>query len=463
MWEYGYYGQIMYEPLLNFEEKTGIKLNIVYFKMTEDMEKQLIEDEKNGCMPDVVLIDYYTYGQWDRDDNVYRMIDSGLFYDMSGFVEMDGVYESEEYYNEVLKGGIWNDKQWMLPIEFNVNTIFASQEKMDSYGIALTEDMTYKQIIDELFRSISLCGNEVEALTYIGDNYGSFQKDLMELLCQASGRFPIDYETMTVTIDRDVFEEIAELYKTYIMAEAGDDYSLLVEEAAKDDELNRRLSLGIDSQWKNRRSWWGYQDDIGDWLDSGLFLLEGGGGLQMDVHSFVGQATFLESCYNYNNEDLFMMAIPSVDNNQYVGMITLCGAVSKDTEYPYNSYKLIRYLMDQESFPYYTLSVNRNTTEAMLEELSKATYELDPGYGTFEDIEKSPERTYYITPISKELKEKIEKVLDNLGTAQLPNFSAYVPFEDHIAAYAVGKETMDEAYEAAVSETQEAISYLFGK
>ena len=119
-------GHILYDALHAFEEESGIELEITYFEFPKDMELQLKEDRENHTEPDVVLWDNRRWGGkvgTIDDENMFRLIADDWFYDLTDYMDSDGIYDSGEYYNEVLRAGRWKDRQYVVPFLFNMDDV----------------------------------------------------------------------------------------------------------------------------------------------------------------------------------------------------------------------------------------------------------------------------------------------------------------------------------------------------
>lgn len=451
--EYGNDGHILHDALEKFEAETKIHLDIQYFHLKSEMEEQLAIDRKRGTMPDVILLDDYSHGGWDKKDSLYRFMGSDWFYDVTPFMEEEGIYNSQEYYNGVLEAGLWQEKQLLLPIQFNLSTLYAAKEDMGELGIFLQKDMSWEEMLQQLETACTEVSDKVEAVDYLESQAGL--EMITAALWQASGAFPVDYEKQEVTLDREVFEDMAEFYKQYLKMEYRDQWDQCMKQVAGyTEEAKEDWNLRMGEIWAlgdNRDAGNIERAAINDWVSNGVFYLEGGNSRQVQYHSFIGQGAYLDTIYRDMQKNMEIFGIPQAeDDNSYTALIQLCGGVMKETEHPYYSYLFLKYLMDQSYFPYCTISVNRKATEEMLDTLCTLEYELDPLYGMFEGVDKKADQTIVIKPLSEELRGDIESMLDHIGGGVLPSFSVYMPIMTHLKAYALEYEDMDTAYENAM-------------
>lgn len=136
----------------------------------------------------------------------------------------------------------------------------------------------------------------------------------------------------------------------------------------------------------------------------------------------------------------------------------------KGSQHPYAGYQLLHFLMDQEYEALYTISVNRGATQRMLDTLSETEYTLYVGAAfAWEDVDLDKVATYEIRPLPSELREQIEYMLDHIGAMVLMEDSIQRVPKEHLLAYIMGEETVEEAYEGTVRGIQENIRYLVGE
>lgn len=164
----GYEGHILYKPLQDFEKETGIHLELQYFQLKGEMEKQLAADQREGTLPDVVLLDNYTYGgEGLEEDNVFRLMAADWFYDTASYMEEEGVYDSQQYYNEVLEAGRWRNQQLLLLIQFNLSAVYAAEEDTAGIGALLERGMSLEDMIGKMEAACNSVEDGVEAVDYL--------------------------------------------------------------------------------------------------------------------------------------------------------------------------------------------------------------------------------------------------------------------------------------------------------
>ena len=459
------HGYMFYDPIKEFEEETGIKINLQLFGGMQHMEQQLEEDKEKGVGPDIIISDYVGWRLAYNHDNIYRLIYNGQFADMMPYLEQDQVYASNEYYNQVLEAGVLNNKQYVLPLCFNMNAFFTSKEDMSNLGVTIEQEMSSSELIQQLQQACVMA--EEGKLTVDNLSWWTVPTTFVQDYWESTGCPVVDYETGEVTVNRQLFEDVAECFKEYMRMNIVEDWDTVLENAAGyvDDPLwSGYITPGfLETLDENLMHSLRDVETGLEKMNQGVFFYENSTATG-DAHSVSGQCVALNTIYKDLKEDMVMVEVPMYEeSDQYAAQVQQYGCISAESEYPYHCYQLLKYLMDQEYDPYYAISVKKANTETMLDRLSSTTYTIHLDLATVWEenqdfsIDKNP---YTIQPLPEELKQQLQHMLDNIGDAILPQTSIYVPLLWHMEAYAFELETMDEAYENACADLEEHLEYI---
>ena len=142
---WGEQGHIYYQAIQEFEEKTGHTIAITYFEFPDELFLQLAKDQEAGTLPDVVIADATT-----NDFNTYAYMTEDYFTDLMSYLQP---YQ-DQYYEKVLQAGRQQDKQYILPLLFNVTVGMGDKQVVQREGLAAEKDLSLKGLFgknDSLF------------------------------------------------------------------------------------------------------------------------------------------------------------------------------------------------------------------------------------------------------------------------------------------------------------------------
>ena len=436
--EDGYRYKTMLEE---YQKENSVELIIEYFDCSDDLHAQLVEDKKEGKLPDLIIEDSISF------DDAYALLDADILLDLSSYVQEDGLYDSGEYYNEVLQGGQYKGQQMILPLSFNMNTIMSSAESLERYNIDLSEAGLLDMLV-QFTSQLHMMQQEdpqQELLAQFVAAEGDFP---IRILLAAGGGTLVDYEEKKVQLDPEFYKEMAEFYKQFAIQEMG----------SLDAVIEQGTYLGLYQSVHGKRM--GTAMRFEDMYRNTAAFIEGGSCSNIFIHSFAAQANYYESVYTDVGEEFCLYGIPTYGNSdEYTPMITSFGAIMANTEHPEAAYDFLKYMMDQPYFMHYELSVNRQATEEMLDQLSNTTYQLSQMRGYFENMSDSElSIDYVMSPLTEDTKQKILYLLDNMGKATLSNWPVYQIVQENMLLYVLDKCSIEESYEKCRKELNEYLN-----
>ena len=464
-------GYMYYNDFRNFEKEMGIELEVEYFRTLYEMESKLKEDNINDTLPDVILTDKIIWDSYPELSNMYRAMANDWFLDVFPYMEEDGIYTSDEYFNTVLEAGQWKEHQYIIPLSFNLNAIFTSKEDMDELGVWINDEMTNSELLQQLEYACNLA--PVGELSIDTLTLRSCPPAMIQAFWETTGLSIADYEDEKITVDKELFEQLAVFFKKYLQINMVEDWDTVLETVEPYmDEYREKwgawMTPGMMETLDENKYHTRFEKDTSAerayaWLEMGTFFLEENS-LSSSHHSLPGQCVTLSSLYEDIDEELVMIGIPMrEDNDNYMANVTSMGGVVSGTEHPYYSYQLLKYLMDRENDPYYTIPVKKDNAQKMLDTLGTSSYNLylkSTRSSEFKPENYSEKYQYLLDPLTEDFKSQIEEMLNHIGGASLPQFSVYEPIVWHMEAYAFGMETLEEAYEESCAELQDHIEYI---
>lgn len=408
-------GNIFAQALEDFSKETGIEIEVHFLEEyvgPSDCLQELVDQGKP--LPDMLFV-----GKFSRYDYV-RMAEQELLLDFTDMVEQDEAL-GDQYYQEVIRGGKIGEKQFILPVLFNLNAIittdsFLAQLGMPDPGVNYSYE-DYLHLFEE--SCLAVLGNVNKECLYeaagnmvsggyfpsvlIAAAYPSYWSSAQELL--------IEEETLA-----SIFRLMSEYYKQEFAA-------------IPDWESNELYENGSDMRAKTNSMKSEYTDAVLN--NMGILLVGGRSGGGNFYNNLLTDATYFQSRYQANGESMILRGIPTKeDSNSYSANITQMAIGFQRTQYPEAVYALARYLMDYEYPMYYGFSVNREITQNQLEAIQNTYYTLYPdtwssitaGFTTQEEVESQTEE---LEPLHAETVSVIENMLGHIAGAGIP----YSPLE----------------------------------
>lgn len=150
-----------------------------------------------GEGPDLLL-----FGIYDNDD-VYKVMDSGLFAPLDELMAADEAYSSEGYVKNVLDAGIFGSSQYMIPLQYDVSCLISSRECLEEIGFDLEACGTF----EGLFSQVAALYDTDYSYRVLGRS-GTFDN-----FPDKMGVKLLDYETDEVLVDTPEMKTAMEQYK----------------------------------------------------------------------------------------------------------------------------------------------------------------------------------------------------------------------------------------------------------
>ena len=429
---YGYEGFLYAKAFEDYQEETGTNLNITWFEYEEYMKEALLAEETEK--PDLILATFASH------EDYYLYMDQEMFYDLTALFDKNEIYTSGKYNTQVLSGGKLYDRQYIMPLLFNVDTIMGAKSMWQDINLHLEDAQTHSDIMDSLIYAQKQ--GEVEQVATQFAQATAFY--LPYMLYQGSGEQWIDYENKTVNLDEDRFQRMCEFYQQYVREQIPESD---IQQGGKipwhkSKQLQVDLAIGNEVQ-------------LNDFLGEIGCFVEGGGAFQLLLHSAAAQAWYYESRYRDMEEEFQIIPLYGEDGGT-TAHISYFGAVMRSSEHPEAAFQFLQFLMDAEVEPFFGLAINRENLEKQLEYLNTTAYELRPGLQMPLEDGEQPESPadYVVSPMSTETKEALEDMIDNIEAVTMPNWPVYMILQAELESYAKDEITMEEAYQNALSGLQ---------
>ena len=429
---YGYEGFLYAQAFEDYQEETGTNLNITWFEYEEYMKEALLAEETEK--PDLILATFASH------EDYYLYMDQEMFYDLTALFDKNEIYTSGKYNTQVLSGGKLYDRQYIVPLLFNVDTIMGAESMWQDMSLHLEDAQTHSDIMDSLIYAQKQ--GEVEQVATQFAQATAFY--LPYMLYQGSGEQWIDYENKTVNLDEDRFQRMCEFYQQYVREQIPESDIQQGEKIPWHKSKQLQVDLAIVNEVQ-----------LNDFLGEIGCFVEGGGAFQLLLHSAAAQAWYYESRYRDMEEEFQIIPLYGEDGGT-TAHISYFGAVMRSSEHPEAAFQFLQFLMDAEVEPFFGLAINRENLEKQLEYLNTTAYELRPGLQMPLEDGEQPESPadYVVSPMSTETKEALEDMIDNIEAVTMPNWPVYMILQAELESYAKDEITMEEAYQNALSGLQ---------
>jgi len=442
-------GNIFAQALKEYEEETGIKIEIHYIEeYSGESDALQVLYESGAEMPDLMIMGKHPHYDY------YRLAEQNFLLDFSAYIEMDEeLRDSEKYYTNVLEGGKIKEKQYGLPILFNMNGLITRSSFLEEVGIDFQADYATFEDIMHLLKSSCIEMKDTKAVEAIYETSGYMiaGRYLPSILTGAAYPSYFD-ESMNIMISQETLISIFEMM---------DDFNQQEFMAISNWQNKPYYENGNNMQCKSRNI--PFSSDVYDRI--GIFLTGGRCGGVNFHNSLLTDYAFFRTVYKNHEEEMVFCGIPTVESpDSYSANISLTAFGFQSTKYPEAVYELARYMMDYEYPSYYGFSVNKELTGKQLEDIQNTTLKVYPEYvwsgiesgvNKKEDVEKD---CFIIEPLDADSVQMIQNMLDHIEGAGIPyNPLEYVLYSSALSAIGNGQMKPEEVAQWVMEHLTEHI------
>lgn len=429
-------GNVMIQALLDYGKESNTEIEITGFSASPPMLEKLNEAKQQGTAPDLVIV----IKQFSDDFHAswLELLKESAFEDLTPYLNL----ASDQYYHTVLRCGRFKEKQYIVPLLFDLNGVITSEEFLDTIGQDFPDqDTSLEEWIHWLQEICIALQTDSETLalyeaTSVRESY------LLNVLVAAAGLYGLeDSSSITPETMAMVLEMMRDFLEQDFMTIPGYEEKSYAENSSSMQAKYRRLSGGPSFA----------EDPLYKRNMLGV-LLNGGCGGTMINSSFIMQAYAMESFYEEENQTICVGGIPLLGSpRQYAAsarILAFCPAGSDQVE---EAGDLVQYLMDYDYAPEIGISINRQQVEKDLEELTHTSKELyiQPVYDPFaqEAVQEEMfnQSKVMFAPMSEAVAEQLRYLLDHIEGASLPSHRWEVEAQEQLEAYYMGKVSIEKA------------------
>lgn len=357
---------LFYQSALEeYQRKNGVELNLHVFETEEELAKQYAAEGMTASGADIVLC-----GK-NSSLNIEKLALEDTCLDLTSYLEQDKQYREENYCRAVLDAGKLNEKQYILPITYDLGFVVMRKEVDD--------------LCENILTSQSTCYD--------------FYKNL--LACQEI-LYNSEEIRLGLCFPSNSTEELL-LYVYYISGLDLTDGSEVVADAEKVQAICDFIQAGQKE----------FQDKLDEMKNAGQksALLTGYQLLYGNPAAIVRQQEYAYEALFETTIDYFM--VPSELSGEFHATVRDFGFISTKSNHKEQAYQVLRYLMD---YDFYKLGivyeegvpVNQNNFESQFQELCGMT-KVTIG-----------NKSKQVSTMSEELKKKLKEQIEQVHSASFP-------------------------------------------
>jgi len=185
-----------------FNEKQK-KYKIVERVFSSDKEQEMGDESAaqflSGTGPDLIVCKSYMF------PNLSKYMEKEVFYDLSSQLKKDKDFEKSDYNQAVLDSGLYKGKQYVVPLDYRVNTFNTTDEILNKAEIELSK--LYPKLSEFVNSAVNFRDKSGQGKGYFM-SYFSFDS----LLSGSDNKF-IDQENKKCSINNEEFKSVLESYK----------------------------------------------------------------------------------------------------------------------------------------------------------------------------------------------------------------------------------------------------------
>ena len=269
------------------QENPGIELEIKTFASYDEMKDQLNTELMSGKGPDVLL-----YNSLQSEADPFKLAKSGTFLSLDSYMEN---LPSDEYFMEIMKAGVIDGSQYILPLSWNILQTYSTQKLVNEQNYQ--GQSFYTVLPKEAERLVTESDRAVCSLQF-------GRADVINYFTEILGLSVLD-SSSNLLIDENSFRQSAEFTKVIY------------------DNVNK--IQGITQRYRN--------DFVGATAHLS-FLLED--------YSFMNNLRYYQSVYSKSlGEEMVMNPVTQLNGKKITAQIIQYGAVNANSKAPDEAWKLL--------------------------------------------------------------------------------------------------------------------------
>jgi multiple sugar transport system substrate-binding protein len=358
-----------------FQKKyPNIKIQKVMFDINkgdgiEGYVKKMLTDTLSGDGPDILCLDNMSTRKLERSD---------MLLDLKPFIEKDKDFKKEDYNMKVIEAGLYNGQQVIMPLDYYVNQYITTEQLLKNNNVKLQENCSQKDFMKALDGYITSANEDKSKILF------ATPMNIEDFLANSGEEF-IDYDNKKVYFNNPKFKEIIENYKKIYNA------------SKKKSDITAFSGTNGFEDLKNGNTL--FSNDPID-MRGTFFQYES------LVNQVIGESLIINTMPSYKGGD----KVTAIVSNSL--------AISKNTKNKQAAYNFIKIAISEDiqgsrDLPS-SIPVNKKAARDLENQYMKN--EVNQAYEYSKDI------TVVGQPLSNNFQNYYNKIVNNVGDAQITNY-----------------------------------------
>lgn len=400
------------EAVINeFEKKyPNIKIEKVIIDNSfgnAEYTKKLLTDTLAGDGPDILDLDNMSTRKLEKSE---------MLMDLKPLIEKDKDFKKEDYNTKVIEAGLYNGKQLLMPLDYYVNQYITTEQLLKKNNVNLQDNYSQKDFMKSLDVYITSANGDKNKLLF------AMPMNIEDFLASSGEKF-IDYDNKKVYFDKPEFKEIIDNYKKIYNA------------SKKPADITGTSGTDGFEALKNGNTL--FSNDPIDRTQDIFFQYES------LVNQVIGEKQIINAMPNYKGGD------------NVTAIVGYSLAISKNTKNKQAAYNFIKIAISEDiqgsrNLPS-SIPVNKKAARDLENQYMKA--EVNHTYKYSKSI------TVAQQPLSNNFQNYYNKIVDNVGNAQITNsdiermmMESLTPYFEDKSSYETCVKTLENKVKLYINE-----------
>ena len=167
----------------------------------DEFSKQITTALIAGTGPDIIEI-----GFWEEQADIYKLMKSGVFADMSGYYDADTELDKNDLNQGVMDAGVYDGKRYLFPTDFDLPFFLSSKSMLEKYSLTADDFSSMEKLLSVLTRQYDPEIPVIYSDDLLSNQYGYFNVS------------PLDYTNQSVSFEDKDFRLTSECFKAAHLA-----------------------------------------------------------------------------------------------------------------------------------------------------------------------------------------------------------------------------------------------------